>query len=80
MKKENEKISAVFVVNCSFFVETSNQTAWRKANLACKLAIDNMEKNELLHAGENRSPRQRLVLIIPWNNLTFVSLSYLFPI
>ncbi|CAL1573171.1 unnamed protein product [Knipowitschia caucasica] len=39
----------------------SNQTAWRKANLACKLAIDNMEKNELLHKGEANSLRQRKV-------------------
>ncbi|XP_075887934.1 vesicle transport protein SEC20-like isoform X2 [Nelusetta ayraudi] len=37
----------------------SNQTAWRKANLACKQAIDNMEKDELLHTGEDQSPRQR---------------------
>ncbi|KAK5609999.1 Vesicle transport protein S20 [Crenichthys baileyi] len=39
----------------------SNQTAWRKANLACKLAIDNMEKDELLHGGESPSTRQRKV-------------------
>ncbi|XP_043559784.1 vesicle transport protein SEC20 isoform X2 [Chiloscyllium plagiosum] len=31
----------------------SNQTAWRKANLACKLAIDNHEKDELLHSGDS---------------------------
>ncbi|KAG7321007.1 hypothetical protein KOW79_015422 [Hemibagrus wyckioides] len=36
----------------------SNQTAWRKANLACKLAIDNLEKDELLHGGDT-SVRQR---------------------
>ncbi|KAL4631254.1 vesicle transport protein SEC20 isoform X1 [Arapaima gigas] len=28
----------------------SNQTAWRKANLACKVSIDNLEKDELLCA------------------------------
>ncbi|XP_007553605.1 PREDICTED: vesicle transport protein SEC20-like [Poecilia mexicana] len=39
----------------------SNQTAWRKANLACKLAIDNMEKDELLQGGESPSTRQRKV-------------------
>lgn len=39
----------------------SNQTAWRKANLACKLGIDNMEKDELLQRGENNSTRQRKV-------------------
>ncbi|XP_068188182.1 vesicle transport protein SEC20 isoform X2 [Antennarius striatus] len=39
----------------------SNQTVWRKANLACKLTIDNMEKDELLCGGENQSTRQRKV-------------------
>ncbi|CAG08858.1 unnamed protein product, partial [Tetraodon nigroviridis] len=37
----------------------SNQTAWRKASLACQLAIDNLEKDELLHGGDNQSTRQR---------------------
>ncbi|XP_029957599.1 vesicle transport protein SEC20 [Salarias fasciatus] len=37
----------------------SNQTAWRKANLACKLAIDNMEKDELLLRVENHSFKQK---------------------
>uniref|UniRef100_F6X3D7 Sec20 C-terminal domain-containing protein n=1 Tax=Monodelphis domestica TaxID=13616 RepID=F6X3D7_MONDO len=32
----------------------SNQTAWRKANLACKIAIDNLEKAELLQGGDMR--------------------------
>ncbi|XP_038651406.1 vesicle transport protein SEC20-like [Scyliorhinus canicula] len=36
----------------------SNQTAWRKSNLACKLAIDNYEKDELLQNGDS-SIRQR---------------------
>ncbi|GCB76237.1 hypothetical protein scyTo_0019113 [Scyliorhinus torazame] len=36
----------------------SNPTAWRKANLACKLAIDNNEKDELLQNGDP-SIRQR---------------------
>ncbi|XP_068600920.1 vesicle transport protein SEC20 [Brachionichthys hirsutus] len=39
----------------------SNQTVWRKANLACKLAIDNAEKDELLCGGETQSTRQRKV-------------------
>ncbi|KAK1787998.1 hypothetical protein P4O66_016473, partial [Electrophorus voltai] len=30
----------------------SNQTAWRKSNLACKMAIDNLEKDQLLHGGD----------------------------
>ncbi|XP_016897049.1 vesicle transport protein SEC20 [Cynoglossus semilaevis] len=37
----------------------SNQTAWRKANLACKLAMDNVEKDELLCGGENHTVRHR---------------------
>ncbi|XP_069366127.1 vesicle transport protein SEC20 [Paralichthys olivaceus] len=37
----------------------SNQTAWRKANLACKLSIDHMEKDELLLSGETPGTRQR---------------------
>ncbi|KAG9346855.1 hypothetical protein JZ751_007204 [Albula glossodonta] len=36
----------------------SNQTAWRKANLACKLSIDKLEKDELLQGGD-ASIRQR---------------------
>ncbi|XP_066501308.1 vesicle transport protein SEC20 [Hoplias malabaricus] len=36
----------------------SNLTAWRKANLACKLAIDNREKDELFH-GCDPSVKQR---------------------
>lgn len=36
----------------------SNQTAWRKANLACKLSIDQLEKDELLHGGDG-TIRQR---------------------
>ncbi|XP_072301592.1 vesicle transport protein SEC20-like [Eucyclogobius newberryi] len=39
----------------------SNQTAWRKANLACKLTIDNTEKDELLQRGEAYGTRQRKV-------------------
>nr|XP_023472990.1 vesicle transport protein SEC20 isoform X1 [Equus caballus] len=30
----------------------SNQTSWRKANLTCKIAIDNLEKAELLRGGD----------------------------
>ncbi|XP_008277781.1 vesicle transport protein SEC20 [Stegastes partitus] len=36
----------------------SNQTAWRKANLASKLSIDNMEKQALL-SGSDSAVRQR---------------------
>lgn len=37
----------------------SNQASWRKANLTCKLAIDNVEKAELLQGGDRL--RQRYV-------------------
>ncbi|KAG9490692.1 hypothetical protein GDO78_006158 [Eleutherodactylus coqui] len=37
----------------------SNQTVWRKANLSCKMAIDNSEKDELLDGGD--ATRQRKV-------------------
>ena len=36
----------------------SNQTAWRKANLASNLAIDKLEKEELLNDGDT-TVRQR---------------------
>ncbi|XP_034405294.1 vesicle transport protein SEC20 [Cyclopterus lumpus] len=39
----------------------SNQTAWKKANLACKLVMDSTEKDELLFGVENQSTRQRKV-------------------
>uniref|UniRef100_A0A8C2WRV9 BCL2 interacting protein 1 n=1 Tax=Cyclopterus lumpus TaxID=8103 RepID=A0A8C2WRV9_CYCLU len=39
----------------------SNQTAWKKANLACKLVMDSTEKDELLFGVENQSTRQRSV-------------------
>uniref|UniRef100_A0A1A7WM19 BCL2/adenovirus E1B interacting protein 1b n=2 Tax=Iconisemion striatum TaxID=60296 RepID=A0A1A7WM19_9TELE len=39
----------------------SNQVAWRRANLACKLAIDSLEKDELLRGGEHQSSRHRKV-------------------
>lgn len=38
----------------------SNQTAWRKANLASKLSIDQLEKEDLLNS-ENMSVRHRSV-------------------
>uniref|UniRef100_A0A8B9Z6Q0 BCL2 interacting protein 1 n=1 Tax=Buteo japonicus TaxID=224669 RepID=A0A8B9Z6Q0_9AVES len=36
---------------------SGNQAAWRKANLACKIAIDNSEKDQLLQGRD--SLRQR---------------------
>lgn len=56
MRNNRYKQSNVTLV---VFLHCSNQTAWRKANLACKQAIDNMEKDELLHSREDQSPRQR---------------------
>lgn len=41
-----------------FFPLDSNQTVWRKANLASKLSIDNMEKQALL-SGADSSLRNR---------------------
>lgn len=49
---DNALISVLSLLPC-----LSNQTAWRKANLACKLAIDNLEKDELLQGGD--TVRQR---------------------
>ncbi|XP_038648876.1 LOW QUALITY PROTEIN: vesicle transport protein SEC20-like [Scyliorhinus canicula] len=64
MAEEQDKVSAKQIL----LVEEenhhkqmlSNQTgaAWRRANLACKLAIDNNEKDELLQNGDS-SIRQR---------------------
>ncbi|XP_024139349.1 vesicle transport protein SEC20 [Oryzias melastigma] len=38
----------------------SNQTAWRKANLASKLSIDNMEKQTLLNGTDNTTRQRKL--------------------
>uniref|UniRef100_A0A8C6RLA5 BCL2/adenovirus E1B interacting protein 1 n=1 Tax=Nannospalax galili TaxID=1026970 RepID=A0A8C6RLA5_NANGA len=38
-------------------LSSSSHTSWRDANLTCKIAIDNLEKAELLHGGD--SLRQR---------------------
>lgn len=43
---------------CIFFFFGSNQTTWRKSNLASKLSIDNMEKQALLN-GADSGARQR---------------------
>lgn len=56
--KDSENV--VFMcVFCSCFVDSSNQTAWKKANLSCKLVIDSTEKDELLFGVEHQSTRQR---------------------
>uniref|UniRef100_A0A672H9A8 Vesicle transport protein SEC20-like n=1 Tax=Salarias fasciatus TaxID=181472 RepID=A0A672H9A8_SALFA len=48
----------------------SNQTAWRKANLACKLAIDNMEKDELCHSGSGKEKATKESLVETSSNIT----------
>ncbi|XP_043925049.1 vesicle transport protein SEC20 [Protopterus annectens] len=55
--KESDKSSLLKEVENHRKQMLSNQTAWRKANLACKLTIDNSEKEELLQGAE--SLRQR---------------------
>lgn len=43
---------------------SSNQTSWRKANLTCKLAIDNLEKAELLQGGDSLRQRYHLFVLL----------------
>ncbi|KAG9334846.1 hypothetical protein JZ751_006415 [Albula glossodonta] len=51
--KESDKLSIMSEVEGHRRQMLSNQTAWRKANLACKLSIDNQEKEELIHGGDS---------------------------
>ncbi|XP_051955583.1 vesicle transport protein SEC20-like [Xyrauchen texanus] len=55
--RETDKQAILSETECHRKQMLSNQMAWRKANLACKLAIDNLEKDELLQGGD--SVRQR---------------------
>ncbi|XP_028906359.1 vesicle transport protein SEC20 [Ornithorhynchus anatinus] len=50
--KESEKQALLQEVENHKKQMLSNQAAWRKANLACKIAIDNFEKDELLQGGD----------------------------
>ncbi|KAG7464790.1 hypothetical protein MATL_G00169400 [Megalops atlanticus] len=50
--KESDKLAILSEAEGHRKQMLSNQTAWRKANLACKLSIDNQEKEELLHGGD----------------------------
>ncbi|KAM9728097.1 vesicle transport protein SEC20 isoform 2-T2 [Menidia menidia] len=59
--KESDRLAIIAETESHRRQMLSNQTAWRKANLACKLAIDNLEKEMLLGGGENQSTRQRKV-------------------
>lgn len=56
--KESDKQSLIIQVESHRKQMLSNQTAWRKANLASKLSIDNMEKQALLN-GADSAVRQR---------------------
>uniref|UniRef100_G1MWZ6 BCL2 interacting protein 1 n=1 Tax=Meleagris gallopavo TaxID=9103 RepID=G1MWZ6_MELGA len=55
--KESEKQALLQEVENHKKQMLSNQAAWRKANLACKIAIDNSEKDQLLQGRD--SLRQR---------------------
>nr|XP_027324095.1 vesicle transport protein SEC20 isoform X2 [Anas platyrhynchos] len=55
--KESEKQALLQEVENHKKQMLSNQAAWRKANLACKIAIDNAEKDQLLQGRD--SLRQR---------------------
>ncbi|KAK2503702.1 hypothetical protein MC885_007610 [Smutsia gigantea] len=50
--KESEKQVLLQEVESHKKQMLSNQTSWRKANLTCKIAIDNLEKAELLQGGD----------------------------
>ncbi|KAM9795466.1 vesicle transport protein SEC20-like [Neosynchiropus ocellatus] len=56
--KESDKQELMGLVERHRKQMMSNQTAWRKANLACKLSIDNMEKQDLF-SGEDSVVKQR---------------------
>ncbi|XP_048885465.1 vesicle transport protein SEC20-like [Brienomyrus brachyistius] len=56
--KESDMLAILNETECHRKQMLSNQTAWRKANLACKLSIDNIEKDELFQGGD-ASVRQR---------------------
>ncbi|XP_055034981.1 vesicle transport protein SEC20 [Misgurnus anguillicaudatus] len=56
--KESDKLDLLNKVERHQKQMLSNQTAWRKANLACKLSIDKLEKEDLLNS-ENMSVRHR---------------------
>ncbi|KAJ8254690.1 hypothetical protein GJAV_G00196100 [Gymnothorax javanicus] len=58
--KESDKQSMLRQVEDHRRQMLSNQTVWRKANLACKLSIDNQEKEELIRGGDS-SVRPRKV-------------------
>ncbi|XP_033830374.1 vesicle transport protein SEC20-like [Periophthalmus magnuspinnatus] len=58
--KESDKQAMLAQVECHRKQMLSNQTAWRKANLASKLSIDNMEKQSLLNGGDSAVRQRKL--------------------
>ncbi|KAF4104649.1 vesicle transport protein SEC20 [Onychostoma macrolepis] len=56
--KESDKLTLLNKAEGHRKQMLSNQTAWRKANLACKLSIDKLEKEDLLNS-EDMSIRHR---------------------
>uniref|UniRef100_A0A8C4XRP1 BCL2 interacting protein 1 n=1 Tax=Falco tinnunculus TaxID=100819 RepID=A0A8C4XRP1_FALTI len=56
--KESEKQALLREVENHKKQMLSNQAAWRKANLACKIAIDNSEKDQLLQGRDSLRHRK----------------------
>ncbi|XP_061755222.1 vesicle transport protein SEC20 isoform X2 [Nerophis ophidion] len=57
--KESDRMSIQAEAESQRRQMLSNQTAWRKANLACKMSMDHMAKDELLREGEGHNVRAR---------------------
>ncbi|XP_062856897.1 vesicle transport protein SEC20 [Trichomycterus rosablanca] len=58
--KESDKLAFLRDVECHRKQMLSNQTAWRKANLASNLAIDRREKEDLLSVGDTAARQRKL--------------------
>ncbi|XP_036431495.1 vesicle transport protein SEC20 isoform X3 [Colossoma macropomum] len=58
--KESDKLALLKEVEAHRKQMLSNQTAWRKANLASNLAIDKLEKEELLDDGGTTARQRKL--------------------
>ncbi|KAF6280459.1 BCL2 interacting protein 1 [Rhinolophus ferrumequinum] len=56
--RESEKLVLLQEVESHKKQMLSNQASWRKANLTCKMAIDNVEKAELLQGGDRLRQRK----------------------
>ncbi|XP_053573112.1 vesicle transport protein SEC20 isoform X1 [Bombina bombina] len=56
--KESDKQSLLTEMERHKKQMLSNQTVWRKANLSCKQAIDNSEKDDLLQGGDPTRQRK----------------------